>query len=220
MKLPRFLGLAAIALLVVGALGMAGTFVFAQTTGQGVPAKLRSAAAAPTQAPEATASGPDTDQVNSQVGDQAGQAGDTTGGVAEQQSPADTGSITVTETSPGALNDTGAVTETTDANEAAALAARAKITVDQAKAAALAANAGATVVKASLDNENGALVYSVELSNGSDVKVDAGNGKILATDTGEAGGASGETGGGAAENDGTDAAGGANTGAGSQVQQP
>jgi len=36
------------------------------------------------------------------------------------------------------------------------------------------------------DNENGALVYSVELSNGLDVKVDAGNGTILSTEQADA----------------------------------
>ena len=61
-------------------------------------------------------------------------------------------------------------------------AGKATITVTQAEAAALAANPGTTVVKVELDNENGALVYSVELSNGLDVKVDAGNGEILHTE--------------------------------------
>jgi uncharacterized membrane protein YkoI len=73
-----------------------------------------------------------------------------------------------------------------EADEAAALASSATITPEQAKAAALAANAGATVVKVELDNENGALVYSVELSNSLDVKVDAGNGDILSTEQADA----------------------------------
>ena len=38
-------------------------------------------------------------------------------------------------------------------------------------------------LKVELDNENGALVYSVELSNGMDVKVDAGNAAVLYTDS-------------------------------------
>jgi uncharacterized membrane protein YkoI len=71
-----------------------------------------------------------------------------------------------------------------EADESAALAAQAKITSEEAQAMALKANPGATVTKAELDDENGALVYSVELSNGLDVKVDAGNGKILNTETG------------------------------------
>jgi len=71
-----------------------------------------------------------------------------------------------------------------EADESAALAGLATITPEQAKAAALKANPGATVLKVELDNENGALVYSVELSNGADVKVDAGNAAVLYTDSG------------------------------------
>ena len=93
----------------------------------------------------------------------------------DEQSPSYTGSIAVDQTATDGMSEAG---------EAAALAGQAKISVEEAKAAALAANPGATVVKAELDNENGALVYSVELSNGSDVKVDAGNGAILHTETG------------------------------------
>ena len=71
-----------------------------------------------------------------------------------------------------------------EADEAAALAGSATITPEQAKAAALKANPDVTVIKVELDNENGALVYSVELSNGLDVKVDAGNGAVLHKDSG------------------------------------
>lgn len=92
-----------------------------------------------------------------------------------EQSPKYTSSISVDQTATDSLSES---------DETAALASQAKISSDEAKAAALAANPGTTVVKAELDNENGALVYSVELSNGSDVKVDAGNGAILHTETG------------------------------------
>lgn len=68
-----------------------------------------------------------------------------------------------------------------EADEAAALAGLATVTPEQAQDAALAANPGATVVKGELDNENGALAYSVELDSGLDVKVDAGNGAVLHT---------------------------------------
>jgi len=71
-----------------------------------------------------------------------------------------------------------------EADEATALASLATITPEQAKAAALAANPGATVVKVELDDENGALVYSVELSDGLDVEVDAGSAEVLYTDSG------------------------------------
>ena len=42
-------------------------------------------------------------------------------------------------------------------------------------------NAGAAV-KVQLDDENGKLVYSVEFSNGTDVKVDAMTGNVIGTD--------------------------------------
>jgi len=59
------------------------------------------------------------------------------------------------------------------------LSTLAKIKADQAMAAAQAAFPGTAVKKMELDNENGCLVYSVVLSNGMDVKVDAGNGKVV-----------------------------------------
>ncbi len=73
-----------------------------------------------------------------------------------------------------------------EADEAAALAGLASITPEEAKAAALAANPGTTVVEVELDNENGALVYSVELDNGLDVKVDAGSAAVLHTEQADA----------------------------------
>jgi hypothetical protein len=59
------------------------------------------------------------------------------------------------------------------------------VSAADAEAAALAAHPGAQVVKSELDNENGSLVYSVELNNGKDVKVDAGTGAILFVESGE-----------------------------------
>ena len=69
-----------------------------------------------------------------------------------------------------------------EAAEAAALASKATISEQQAIDAALAANPGTTMVKVSLDDENGLVVYSVELSNGADVHVDATTGQIASTD--------------------------------------
>lgn len=63
--------------------------------------------------------------------------------------------------------------------EPANLASLAKITADQAIAASLAAYPGTQVKKVELENENGCLVYVVELSNGLELKVDAGNGKVV-----------------------------------------
>lgn len=108
--------------------------------------------------------GPDLDNVEEQVGDQ---------NEVDEQQPQYTGSITVDESQYEGMSE---------ADEAAALQAKATITGAEAEAAALAANPGTTVVKTELDIENGVLVYSVELSNGMDVKVDAGNGNILHTE--------------------------------------
>lgn len=99
----------------------------------------------------------------------------------EQQDPTYTGSIAV----PNEADVAGAP-EQSDQAEAQALASLAKITADQANQAALAQFAGATVTKTELDNENGWLVYSVHLTDSTgkaqDVKVDAGNGKVLAVE--------------------------------------
>jgi hypothetical protein len=55
----------------------------------------------------------------------------------------------------------------------------AKIPADKAMAAALVTYPGSRVRKLALENENGCLVYSVLLSNGLEVTVDAGNGQVL-----------------------------------------
>ncbi len=115
-------------------------------------------------AAEALAEGPDTDAVEEQVGDQS---------ELDEQQPQYAGSIQIDDSQYEGMSE---------ADEAAALQTKATITSAQVEAAALAANPGATVVKTELDNENGALVYSVELNNGLEVKVDAGNGTILHTE--------------------------------------
>jgi uncharacterized membrane protein YkoI len=71
--------------------------------------------------------------------------------------------------------------------EATQLASLAKIDLTQAMSAALSQVPG-TVLNAALDNEDGNLVYSVEIITGpnevKDVKVDAGNGTVLHVDVG------------------------------------
>ncbi len=92
------------------------------------------------------------------------------------QDPSYSASITATE-----------VEGQSEADEATALAGLATITPDEAQTAAQAVVPG-TVDKVELDNENGAVVYSVEISDGNgghiDVKVDAGNGNVLHQDAG------------------------------------
>ena len=104
------------------------------------------------------------------------------GGEQSEDQPAYTSSIIVADTGHGQ----------DDATEAAALAKLATVTSDQASQAALATVPG-TVIKVELDDENGSIVYSVEIRTDAgvvDVKVDAGNGKVLAqeADSAEHGG--------------------------------
>jgi uncharacterized membrane protein YkoI len=75
--------------------------------------------------------------------------------------------------------------EDDEAQEAKALEDYVKVTPEDAKNAALAKVPG-KVVKVSLDNENGYVVYSVEISTNNgikDVKVDAGNGQVIYVDS-------------------------------------
>lgn len=173
MKINRFIALAAIALLVVGAVGAINLKAFAQTADP---------LAAQAQDVEDPATGPDTDDIEEQVGEQVedGQPDSVEDPGAEdagpdEQMPIYTGSISVDQTATEGMSE---------ADETATLQSQATISAADAEAAALAANPGTTAVKTELDNENGVLVYSVELSNGADVKVDAGNGSILFTDSG------------------------------------
>jgi uncharacterized membrane protein YkoI len=109
-------------------------------------------------------------------------------GATETQEPAYTSSVQ-------APTETG--NEQSEAAESAALASLAKISEAEARNAALARFPGATIQKASLQDENGNVVWTVELTDANksaqEVKVDAGNGAILAT---EAGAADGEKSGG------------------------
>lgn len=94
-----------------------------------------------------------------------------------------------TYTSSIRIPDTGQ--EMDDGTEAKKLASVAKISSDQAKAAAE-KSAGGSASSVKLEDENGNVVYAVTVGT-KEVKVDAGNGNVLATETAEAGD-SGETG--------------------------
>jgi uncharacterized membrane protein YkoI len=105
-------------------------------------------------------------------------------GQTESHEPSYTGSVQ-------APKDTGI--EQSEADESAALAKLAKISEADARNAALAKFPGATIQKVSLEDENGSVVWAVELIDANkaahEVKVDAGNAAILAV---EAGGADNE----------------------------
>jgi uncharacterized membrane protein YkoI len=174
MKVSRLLGLALVAMLVFGSIVAGTSRALAQSgptpqpQAQGCDVEDNDAA----EAPEANA--PDTDDV--QCGEQGGvEDGSPEADSAQEQSPSYTGSL---------LADEAKYEGMSEADESAALAGQASISEADARSAALSASPGATVAKVELDNENGAIVYSVELSDGSDVKVDAGNAAVLFTDSG------------------------------------
>lgn len=95
---------------------------------------------------------------------------DTTGG-SNKKDPSYTSSIRVTESAQ----------EQNDVTEAQQLASLAKISQAQAKAAAE-KSVGGTATNATLESENGNIVYVVTIGS-QEVKVDAGNGAILHTET-------------------------------------
>ncbi len=92
----------------------------------------------------------------------------------DEQDPSYTGTIRIDDS-----------VEMSEDQEAATLQSLATITQDQAEQAALASAPGASVTEVELDNENGWVVYSVTLDNGTEVKVDAGDGQVLATEADE-----------------------------------
>jgi uncharacterized membrane protein YkoI len=100
----------------------------------------------------------------------------------EPKTAPDTDTVEQQDGTADAETNDGANQPDNEAADAAALASKATVTADQAKATALTANPGAKVVKAELGDENGVIVYSVELSTGADVKVDAQKGTIISTD--------------------------------------
>ena len=109
-----------------------------------------------------------------------------TGSNTEAQEPKINGTVPAPKEAAGAP-------EVSEANESAALAALAKVSEADARNAALAKFPGATITKAELGDENGFVVWSIELTDASkapqEVKIDAGSGAVLAV---EAGGADNE----------------------------
>lgn len=97
----------------------------------------------------------------------------------EEQEPSLNGSVAATE-----------VKGETEQQEAARLASDATVSQSQAEAAALQAVPG-TVTASELGNENGSLIWEVDVqkADGSavEVKVDAGNGTVLAQQAGDEG---------------------------------
>jgi uncharacterized membrane protein YkoI len=72
-----------------------------------------------------------------------------------------------------------------DTDEADVRPDQAGITAEAARAAAESGNPGAKTLEVELEDENGTLVYEVELDNDLEVIMDATNGKILGTERDE-----------------------------------
>lgn len=88
------------------------------------------------------------------------------------------------EGSEGDDVDEAGETENDEADEVAP--STTGITVEQAQATAEQANPGAKTLAVEFDRENGVDIFEVELDNGQDVKVDANNGTILASEVRDA----------------------------------
>lgn len=153
MKINRFIALASIALLVVGAMGAVSMKAFAQSGNP--PAQSQACHQQDDDAAEVQKA-PDTDNVDLQCGD---------------QNAPDNG-----QEAEGAESANGQDAAPTGTPAITAQAAQ--------KTAEAYLNAG-TAIKTELDDENGALVYSVEFSNGTDVKVDAMTGSVIGTEAAE-----------------------------------
>ena len=149
MKINRFVALAAIALLVVGAMGAMSLKAFAQSSQ--TPAAQAETCDQQDDDTAETEGAPDTDDVELQCGDQ---------NEADEESELDDGQ-------DAAPSGTPAITA-----EAAQKSAEDYL------------NAGASV-SVELDDEDGKLVFSVEFSDGTDVKVDAMTGSVLGIEPAE-----------------------------------
>ena len=193
MKVNRFIALAAIALMVVGAMGAIASRSFAlgantpvaqasATTeacthdwadATNVPGGMNTDQADPTDVPgamntdqaEATEvpGAPETNHFDGNCGDQNGPDGHQEG-------------------TDAAGTDSSEAHGEKDGHEAAPTGTPA-ITEDQAKQAAIAAHPG-TVLKIELEEDNGKLIYSVQFDGDVEVKVDAMTGAILPAETG------------------------------------
>jgi len=178
MQIRNKLAVAAVALLLVGASGVTAIHSFAQTTQP--PAQSQAATAPDTE----QAVGADTDQVDEQVGDQSAADTATEGAeLTEDQGVADTDQIDELVGDQNAADDGAEAPEAADGQDAAPMGTPG-ITADQAKAAAETHLNAGTATKVELDDENGKLIYSVEIG-ASDVKVDAMTGAVLSVDSGQ-----------------------------------
>jgi len=165
MKINRFVGLAAIAVLVVAVMGFVSMRVSAQGHDPVAPA---GAHVEDDDTSEAAETGPDVDDVEEQSGqqDEADEAGDLDNGEVENEADD--------------VSEAGVEDELEDAPSGTP-----SITAEVARQAAEGyVGGGATATEVELEADGGRLVYSVEI-NGSDVNVDALTGEVLGVESGD-----------------------------------
>ncbi len=159
----------------LGSLTVGGAFAASPTPTSSIAPAVSQSASMGSQATPGTAS-----RSSSTAAGTTDQGTNTAGANSQDVQPSYTSSVTTPQDQSGQ----------SEASEDAALQSKAKITADQAKAAALGKFAGATVWSVQVENENGNVVYGVELTDSTgkaqDVKVDAGNGTVLHVEAGGA----------------------------------
>lgn len=174
MKINRFVALAVIGLLVVGAMGALTYRAYAH--GHSVPS-AQTQDCANQDDDSAEVQGADTDTVELECGDQ---------NDADDENVVDAPDSDDVEEQVGGQDaaETGAETEEAADSQESAPTGTPAITAEAAQAAALAAHPG-TVIQTELDDEDEQLVYSVEFEGDVDVKVDAMTGEVLGVETGQ-----------------------------------
>jgi hypothetical protein len=168
MKINRFIALAAIALLVIGAMGFLSYKAFAQTNQPPASTDCNGQDDDAAEAVEAE----DTDDVEEECGPQDENV--------DEAGEADTDNVE-NEAEDG--KDANEASEAQGGDEADEVApATTTVSADEAQAIVEAANPGTATLNVEFDRENGTDIWEVELDNGLDVKVDAGSGAILLTE--------------------------------------
>ena len=173
MRINRLIALAAIAVLVLGAVGASSYRAFAESA-RGPAAQSQDCATNQSDDATEVRGAVDTDTVDLQCGDQNGP--DTE----EAVSATDTDDVEEQVGDQNGLDNGAEVSEGQETAPTGTPALTAQVAQDTAEGYL---NAG-TATQVELDDEDGTLIYSVEIG-GSDVKVDAMTGVVLGVETGQ-----------------------------------
>jgi hypothetical protein len=171
MKINRFIALAAIALLVVGAMGILSYKAFAQSDQQSTSTDCNGQDDDAAEAAETE----DTDDIEEQCGPQDEEV--------DEAGEADTDKVENEVEEADGVEDANEASEVDGVDEAdEGTPTSLSVTAEEAQAIVEAANPGAAILNVEFDRENGKDIWEVELDNGLDVKVDTSSGVILLTE--------------------------------------